>query len=305
MIMKSLRFIIIFLVLTLFLVFSPACAKEEPAIEELAVEEKLEEQAEELIEETTDNETLRPIRILRTEKSYYQSGIFIDKNDELVFDILKSFHLAFFFNPSIKNSLALGGATYAFPLDYLKKYPRAKIDVVEIDPQITQAAQKYFNLKEDSRLNIYHQDGRFFINTTKNKYDAIFVDAFKTRFTPTQLTTLEFIEKSYQTLNKNGVILVNIVSSLEKKGSKFLEAEYLTYKKIFPQVYLFALGTKNKNQIQNILLVAIKSDKKIELKGDDKKFSEYLSKNIEIHPAKNTPILTDDFSPTDQYLADL
>ena len=64
----------------------------------------------------------------------------------------------------------------------------------------------------------------------------------------------------YNLLEDDGVVLVNLISSLEGKKGKFLRAEYLTYKEIFPQVYLFPVKDKGDPYIvQNIVLIALKS----------------------------------------------
>jgi len=92
--------------------------------------------------------------------------MFLNSN-ELVYDYTKYYHLASHFNPTFKKTLMLGGAGYSYPKDFLLKYPEATIDVIEIDPMLTKLAKEYFNLKESPRLNIYHEDGRVFLNKTQ------------------------------------------------------------------------------------------------------------------------------------------
>ena len=41
----------------------------------------------------------------------------------------------------------IGGAGYSFPKEYLRTYPTHDIDVVEIDPQMTEIARRFFDLK--------------------------------------------------------------------------------------------------------------------------------------------------------------
>jgi spermidine synthase len=98
----------------------------------------------------------------------------------------------------------------------LLKYPKATIDVVEIDPMVTQIAKQYFNLKENPNLSIYHQDARVFLNNTEKKYDVIFGDAFSSIYSiPYQLTTKEAIQKQFNILNNNGLIILNTISSIK------------------------------------------------------------------------------------------
>jgi len=123
------------------------------------------------------------------------SSMFLD-SDELVNEYTKYYHLAKHFNPNFKKTLMLGGAGYSYPKDFLHKYPGATIDVVEIDPKVTELAKKYFKLEESPRLTIYHEDGRVFLNKTQGKYDVIFGDAFSSLHSlPYQLTTIEAVQK--------------------------------------------------------------------------------------------------------------
>ncbi|MFC1608768.1 fused MFS/spermidine synthase [Patescibacteria group bacterium] len=231
------------------------------------------------------------------------SSMFLD-SDELVNDYTKFYHLARFFNPDFKNALMLGGAGYSYPKDFLRKYQHATIDVVEIDPKVTDLARKHFRLKDDPRLNIFHEDGRVYLNQVGKKYDVIFGDAFSSRCSvPYHMTTREFIEKEFDALNDEGVVILNLVSSLEGEKSLFLNAEYATYKSIFPQVFLFpVMDVSNEDEYQNIILVALKSEKKIDFKSDDLEIEEFLGHLWRGEMEINKPILTDDYAPVDYYI---
>jgi len=177
-----------------------------------------------IIYNTIDKNTDKPIKMLNinNEKS---AAMFLD-NDELVFEVLKYYRLAEHFNPGFKKSLMIGGSGYSFPKDYLKKFPLSELDVVEIDPKLTELAKEHFKLKQNQRLKIYHEDGRTFLNRTQNKYDVVYMDAYKSLITiPYQLTTKEAIQKIYNVLNNNGVVFANIISAIGGKNNLFLQAE--------------------------------------------------------------------------------
>jgi len=232
------------------------------------------------------------------------SSMFLD-NDDLVNEYTKYYHLAKYFNPNFEKTLMLGGAGYSFPKDFLLKYPESYIDVIEIDPKITELAKKYFRLKDNERLKIYHQDGRVYLNTTKEKYDVIFGDAFSSHYSlPYQLTTKEAVRKKYDILNEDGVVILNIISAIEGPRGKFLRAEYRTYKDVFPQVYLFPVTDPNDGKSsQNIILVAVKSvDKKFNMTDQDEVINSYLKHLWTKEITLDMPILTDDFAPVDSYI---
>jgi len=229
------------------------------------------------------------------------SAMYLD-SDELVFEYTKAYQLAEFFNPGFKNTLLIGGAGYSYPKYYLNAYPDARIDVVEIDTGITQLAIDYFNLKPNPRLNIIHQDGRVYINHASQKYDVILGDAFKSHTVPFQLTTVEAVSRMSQLLNENGVVLINLAGAINGDKGEFPRASYHTYAQVFPQVYLFQINPElPADQLQNIMLVAIKSDQKPNWISTNPIFKQFLSGRWIKPIIQDVKILTDDFAPVEYY----
>ena len=250
-----------------------------------------------------DSKTNKLVKIMGVNNEN-QSSMFLD-NDELVNEYTKYYHLAKHFNPNFKKTLMFGGAGYSYPKDFLLKYPKATIDVIEIDPKVTELARTYFKLTENSRLNIYHEDGRVYLNKTQKKYDVIFGDAFSSHYSlPYQLTTKEAVQKKYDILNDNGVIIINIISAIKGEKGEFLRAEYATYKNIFPQVYLFPVQEPNNSyMVQNIILIALKNKKNPEFTNTDPELNEHLQHLWEKEIYLDLPILTDDYAPVDYYMS--
>ena len=247
-------------------------------------------------------ETLKPIINLTFDPYAKQSSMFED-SDELVWDYTKYYRLIKHFSPNAKNTLMIGGGAYSFPKDYLKRFPDAKMDVVEIDPGITDAAKKYFRLKDDPRLANYNEDARAFLNRTKNKYDVILDDAFNSALSvPFQLGTVEAVKRQYDVLGDNGIVIANVIGTVGGDNGRFFRAEYATFKSIFPQVYVFAVkDDKNEAQLQNLMIVAIKSKDKPQMTSADEELNGYL-KNLWKQPIAEMPILTDDYAPVEYYM---
>ncbi len=251
-----------------------------------------------------DKRTNQPIRVLTTDPISAQSAMFLD-SDELVFDYAKYYHLHRFFKPDFSHSLIIGGAGYSFPKSYLRSYPNAKIDVVEIDSQMTQIARDYFRLQDNPNLRIFHQDGRIFLNQIEEKkYDVIFIDAFNSLYSiPFHLTTIESVTQMSKGLSDDGCVVINLVSAFEGKGSLFLQAEYETLRQVFPKVYIFKINqAKDEKFTQNIVLIACKSEKITpQTPSQDAEISALLQ-NIYTKPLNvSVPILTDDFAPVEYY----
>jgi spermidine synthase len=152
-------------------------------------------------------------------------------------------------------------------------------------------------------MKIYHEDARTFLNHSENKYDVIYDDAYKSLYTiPWHLATLEVAKKTYEMLNDRGCVLMNIISSLEGNASLFLQAELATYRKVFPDVYVFAvMDPSDSRGVQSIMMVAVKSGVKPEMKNIDSVLNEYLQHEATAMIKANRPVLTDEFAPVDYY----
>lgn len=237
------------------------------------------------------------VRILNID-SGFESATFTDEDkvNELVFDYTKYYDLMFNAKIDINNVLLIGGAGYSYPKYYISHYPNKNMDVVEIDEGITNIAKEYFylnklikdyNLEENQRLKLIHDDGRTYLNNNSKKYDAILNDAFSGNTPAKTLTTHEHNKNIKKSLNENGVYLTNIISSLEGKNSKFLKAEVNTLKQVFKNVYIVPCNyTNDTEQVQNNMIIATDSD-------------IIYENTYNYNLAEDEIILTDDYCPID------
>lgn len=250
---------------------------------------------------TTEKDTEKPMRVLLSDPESTQSAMYLE-SDELALNYTKYYHLLRHFKPDFQTTLMIGGAAYSFPKDYLRQYPDKKIDVVEIDPQMTETARKYFKLQDHPNLQIFHADGRVFLNQSQQKYDSILIDAFTSVYSvPFQLTTIEAVRLVESNLTDDGVVIVNLISAFEGEGAKFLQAELRTYKEVFSNVYVFkAKSEKADNLAQNAIIVASKSSK-VNLNSTDETIANLLKNRYEKPVNLDIPILTDDLAPVEYY----
>lgn len=246
------------------------------------------------------DENNQPIRIMQLNNEL-SSAVF-RQNDDLVFPYARYYRLVSYFKPDVKTALMIGGGAYTYPKDYLKQFPKSTMDVVEIDPAVTALAKEYFNLKDNPRLHIFHEDGRIFLNRTNKRYDVIFGDAFKSKVPPHTLTTREAVSEMHEKLNDDGVVLVNLITAFEGERGRFLQAEYKTFQSVFPHVYLYAVAENQPTtKLQNIMLVALKSVTPQRFSSNDPKLNKYLSRQWKKEVKSTLPILTDDFAPVEYY----
>jgi len=252
---------------------------------------------------TTDEKTGGKIRNLTIDPYFIQSRMYLD-SDELVSEYAKYYHLIGHFKPDFQQTLMIGGAGYSFPKEYLKTYPTAEMQVVEIDPQMTEIAEKYFRLENDPRLKITHEDGRIFLNNAEtNKYDAVLMDAFGSLFSvPFQLTTVEAVQQIDRVLKDDGVIIFNAGGALEGDASRFIQAEIATYKRIFPQVFIFKVAPeKQDSETQNLIIVASKNKNPVSFDSRNPEIERLLSHLYAKNFQPTAPVLTDELAPVEYY----
>ena len=241
--------------------------------------------------ETKGNQTYKTLQVDTGTESYIN-----EQTGEMGAQYLKYYDLFEYYNKDANKTLMIGGAAYTYPKHYLNKHANNKIDVVEIDPKMTQIAQEEFGLDvNNTNLKIYHQDGRTYLNTSNEKYDTILIDAFKGFNAPFELTTSEAMSKARDMLQENGVVITNVISSIKGENSKFIQYEYSTYKAVFDDVKLFAVNTDEEEQTQNLILIGIKGKPQIN-QYKKYEYEELLNREILDFKSDKT-VVTDDFAP--------
>ena len=239
------------------------------------------------------------------------SAMDLSDPDRHVFGYTRYFHMPYLFaeDPDeIDRVLFVGGGGFTGPKRFVSEYD-ATVDVVEIDPEVIDAAEEYFALEESDRLTVYNDDGRRFLQETDHTYDLIVLDAYKKDKVPFQLTTVEFMRLANDRLSSDGILFANLVSAPTGPASEFYRAEYRTMEQAFPQVYGFS--TAGPGVVQNIEVVATKnpdvvSQAELRERNRDRDIGIDLGSEIENYrgeePTDDVPILRDDYAPVDSLL---
>jgi spermidine synthase len=138
--------------------------------------------------------------------------------------------------------VGLGGGT--MPMFLHHYYPSAAIDVVDIDPDVVNVAREYFGFREDANLHVHVGDGRKFVESVREPYDMVFLDAFGTRNVPPHLTTLEFMRAVRHSVSAGGVVVGNIWG---RQVNSLYDSMVRTYQEAFDDLYVVEVpGTTNK-----------------------------------------------------------
>ncbi len=139
-------------------------------------------------------------------------------------------------NPGM-DSLFIGGGGYTMPRFLEVMFPDANVEVVEIDPEVTQVATEYLALPADTAIITYTEDARTKLQELpKGKYEFIVGDAFNDVSVPYHLTTLEFNQMVFGLLSQDGLYAINIVDKMH--SGRFLRSVVATLQQTFPHVYV-------------------------------------------------------------------
>lgn len=124
----------------------------------------------------------------------------------------------------------LGDAAGTVARAYGHYFPSTRVDAVEIDGELTTIGRRYFGLRGPN-LHLYTADARPWLESSKARYDAIFLDAYRQPYIPFYLLTREFFDLIRAHLNPGGMVIVNVghipdSDALEKVVSATLHAAF-------------------------------------------------------------------------------
>jgi len=109
------------------------------------------------------------------------------------------------------------------------------IDGFEIDHEIIQVGQVYFDMTQEN-LQPIAQDGRWGLNQMDKEYTLISIDAYRPPYIPWHLTTREFFIQVHDHLDENGVLALNVGRTPEDE--ELLAGMVATIQSVFPSVYV-------------------------------------------------------------------
>jgi spermidine synthase len=210
-------------------------------------------------------------------------------------------------------SLTIGGGGYTFPRYMEVVYPRAQIDVVEIDPEVTNIVYKHLGLSADTRIKSFNTDGRWFVMNCKEKYDLIFTDAYNDLSIPYHLTTKEFVAQLKSILNPDGLIMSNIIDNFQVGA--FLPSYIRTLREVFgpKNVYLLSVSPNFENtRISTFIVIA--GNGNLDIKDFDVHVKSNLRDNStsvvvpdhlmdEFMTKRSAITILDDYAPVDNLIA--
>jgi spermidine synthase len=191
-----------------------------------------------------DSKGLRCMSFLEPPSPINQSCMSLSKPKNILFDYTQIFLSTLFIKEAPRKILiiGLGGATVPKALNIL--VPNANIHIVEINPAIPPLVEKYFNYKFNETNQVFIEDGVDYVkNSSADRYDIVFIDAFSADYIPEGILTSEFMQSIKRIMRQNGVVAMNTFisskeSALESKLFKDTFGEYYNLKNSRTRVLL-------------------------------------------------------------------
>ena len=153
--------------------------------------------------------------------------------------------------------LFLGGGAYTLPRRVAERDPRARISVVELDPEVTRVAYEYFGIRPEHRIVSVHGDARAFVEQRgeTGTYDRVYLDVYSGHEAlPYALVTREAFSALRRVLRPGGAVAMNVIGTVVGDESPRFWSIVSTFASVFPSVALYPhLGTDYPDR-QNLLL---------------------------------------------------
>jgi len=150
-------------------------------------------------------------------------------------------HVPLFAHPNPKNALIIGGGDGGTAREILKHQNIEKVDMVEIDEGVLEAAKTHLPLLsksfDDDRLNLIVGDGIEFVKDKRNAYDLVIVDSTDPVGPAEGLFGESFYRDLYHSLSDDGFFVCQSESPFYYE--EFQKRLLGTLRMIFPSVYVY------------------------------------------------------------------
>jgi spermidine synthase len=202
--------------------------------------------------------------------------------------------------PRVDQVLCIGLGVGIVPMSFIND--GAKVDVAEINPAVVPVAKEFFDL-EPEKLNLFIGDGRYFVNATTHRYDAIILDAFLGDSCPSHLMTREAFTAMRRILNPDGALVINTFADVRGENEFFAASLYKTLTNVFISVRIHA--GRNGNTLfvasaRSPLTFVHRPDLSQVYAGCLGLVQDAFTTTREVDPDKGR-VLTDDFNPVEFY----
>jgi spermidine synthase len=208
--------------------------------------------------------------------------------------------------------LVIGGGGYTFPRWVEAYVPSATVEVVEIDPGVTETVYRELGLSRNTRIVSYPLDGRQFVHelAPRDHYQLVVQDAVNDLSVPYHIMTKEYDDYVRDILTDDGIFLLTVID-LHDEG-QLMRSAVRTMMRSFPEVRLLdaapqwdlpgasvfvIAGSKKRIDLDDMRAVLQKQGVRMQtIAQPDDDLRVYVAKDPQI-------VLTDEYAPVDNLIS--
>lgn len=168
--------------------------------------------------------------------------IMLTEKDEFIYHEMIT-HVPMAVNPNIKNILVIGAGDGGAVRELTRYSSIEKIDMVEIDRKVVEVCKEHLpqtaSKLNDTRVNLFFEDGLKFVKTKNNEYDLIIVDSTDPIGPGEGLFTHEFYENCSNALTKDGILVNQHESPYYKRESEAMQKAHKKIKSVFSKASVY------------------------------------------------------------------
>ena len=159
--------------------------------------------------------------------------VIFSEADEFIYNEMVT-HVPMAVHPQVKKVLIIGGGDGGVAREFTAYPEIEEIDVVEPDEQFVEVCKEYFPEAakgfEDSRVQVFYQDGLRFLRGRSDEYDIIINDATDPFGHTEGLFTKEFYGSCFKALKADGIMVY-------QHGSPFFDEDESAFRSMHSKVY--------------------------------------------------------------------
>jgi spermidine synthase len=168
---------------------------------------------------------------------------------------------------------------------------------VEVDDQVIDVARRYFGIN-DMPVRVLNQDGRNFLRSTTDTFDAILVDAYSNQlYIPSHMVTKEFFDLVRTRLKPGGILVTNI--NVTSSAAPLFRSLAATVSQSFP----FVVAIPELDAYNQLIMASdqpIDTDAVIPLiPAVDGDLADYVRAATPVEPDPSVRVFTDDWAPVE------
>ena len=178
---------------------------------------------------------------LEDQFNFFENGSLLYSTDDII-HAEETTHYALAQTEKPQLALLISGGITGTAKEILKHGVK-RVDYVELDPMVFEIGRRYTNNLDDYRIHTIAMDGRLFVETSTEKYDAIILDlAVPSTIQINRFYTIEFFRRAKSIIKDSGVLSIGIVSSENfpqgRDSSVLARVLYKTLKEVFREVII-------------------------------------------------------------------